>query len=298
MTATDSQTSVVIATRNRRTELLRTLGKLRELQPRPPIIVVDNASEDGTPHAVAEQHPQVSLIRSPRNLGAVARNVGCLGASTPYVAFCDDDSWWDPAALPLAEKVFAEHPEIGLIAARTLVGEQQHPDPVNELMAHSPLDAAAHLPGPRVLGFTACSAVVRRKAFSDVNGFNPVLFFVAEEKMLAYDLAANGWDLIYLSDAVAHHHPSGERSGSDQRLTLERRNNLLISWMRRSPGSALVHTGRIAREAAREATSRRAILSALPRLPRALLRRRRLPARVEREVTMLENTPGTVPHHG
>lgn len=61
MTATDSQTSVVIATRNRRTELLRTLGKLRELRPRPPIIVVDNASEDGTPRTVAEQHPQVSL---------------------------------------------------------------------------------------------------------------------------------------------------------------------------------------------------------------------------------------------
>ncbi|GAB3300229.1 glycosyltransferase family 2 protein [Parasphingorhabdus pacifica] len=281
-------TSVVIATRNRCPELLRTLAKLHELAPPPPVIVVDNASDDGTPAAVAERFPRVSLIRLQRNLGAVARNIGCLGASTPYVAFCDDDSWWEPKALTIAETAFADNPGVGLIAARTLVGEQRRPDPVNEPMANSPLTTPPELPGRRVLGFTACSAIVRRSAFAGVDGFNPVLFFVAEEKMLAWDLATHGWDLIYLDAVVARHHPSDRRSGTDRRALLEQRNNLLLSWMRRSPDVAVQHTRRVARAALTDRNARGAFSQALLRAPAALLRRRRLPAPVEREVELLE----------
>jgi hypothetical protein len=41
--------------------------------------------------------------------------------------------------------------------------------------------AAPDLPGPSVLGFLACSAIVRRSAFLDVGGFDDILFFVGEE---------------------------------------------------------------------------------------------------------------------
>ena len=131
--------TVVIATRNRRPELLRTLGRLRDLTERPPVIVVDNASADDSPAAVRDRFPAVMLRVLPRNAGAAARNVGVALAATPYVAFSDDDSWWEPGALARAATALDADSRLGLVAARTLTGLAREPDPVNALMVRSPL---------------------------------------------------------------------------------------------------------------------------------------------------------------
>ncbi|GAA0531070.1 glycosyl transferase [Saccharopolyspora subtropica] len=283
-------TSVVIATRDRCAELLRTLGELSDLDPTPPIIVVDNDSRDATADAVAEEFPDVALVRAPRNLGAAARNIGVQRAATPYVAFSDDDSWWRQGSLARAEEVFSAHPGVGVIAARTLVGEQERRDPVNDLMARSPLRSPAQLPGPRILGFTACAAIVRRDAFLSVGGFSRELFFAAEEKLLACDVAAAGWDLIYVDDIVAHHHPSTARDDHGRRV-LELRNDVLISWMRQAPAAAVTRTARLLQRALVDPPSRRAALAVLRRLPTALTHRRQLPAEVRKEMDVLEVHP-------
>ena len=67
----DPRLTVVVITRNRREELLRTLGRLAALPERPPVIVVDNGSDDGTTAAVRGAHPGMLLIAARRNLGAV-----------------------------------------------------------------------------------------------------------------------------------------------------------------------------------------------------------------------------------
>ncbi|WP_220471794.1 glycosyltransferase family 2 protein [Tomitella gaofuii] len=71
MNATD--TTIVITTRNRADSLEHTLTRLTEHGEPWPIFVVDNA--------------------------AAGRNFGVQAAGTRYVAFADDDSWWDPASL-------------------------------------------------------------------------------------------------------------------------------------------------------------------------------------------------------
>ena len=94
--------AVVIATRNRSTELLGTLTRLRALQEQPPIVVVDNGSTDGTSALVRDNYPGVQLVGLRRNRGAAARTVGARLVHSPYVAFSDDDSWWAPGALSRA----------------------------------------------------------------------------------------------------------------------------------------------------------------------------------------------------
>ncbi|QRP49724.1 glycosyltransferase family 2 protein [Amycolatopsis sp. FDAARGOS 1241] len=274
-----ARTTVVIATRDRARELDRTLTELSAVDPRPPVVVLDNASRDDTA-AVAGKHDQVRVIRLPHNLGAAARNLGVLVAGTPYVAFSDDDSWWAPDALREAERIFDDHPRVGLLAARTLVGPECREDPVTPALAHSPLGTPEGGPGPLVLGFLACSAIVRRAAYLEAGGFSPLLHFGAEEQLLAYDLAARGWDMCYAGQLRAHHHPSRSRPPSSWRRRAERRNRLLIAVLRR-PWREVVRTALGAPSA---------VPSALPKLARAWHGRRVLPDRVEQQARTLEGT--------
>jgi glycosyltransferase involved in cell wall biosynthesis len=94
----EPRVTVVLITRNRRPELVRTLERMTALPERPPVIVVDNASDDGSAQA-ASAFPGVTVIEAPANLGAVGRNVAVREVRSPYVAFCDDDTWWEPGAL-------------------------------------------------------------------------------------------------------------------------------------------------------------------------------------------------------
>jgi GT2 family glycosyltransferase len=279
----------VIATRDRADELARTLTRLGELCPRPPVVVVDNASRDGTA-VVAAGFPGVTVVRLAHNAGAAARNDGVARVRTSYVAFADDDSWWAADALSRAERVLDEHPDVGLVAASTLVGPDENPDPINDDLAASPLPPVPGQPGPRVLGFLACAIVVRTRAFSDAGGFSPLLRFGAEETLLAYDLAARGWLLCHRPDVVAHHHPSARRMTSAERRSLELRNRLLITALRRPPRVALAAWARTCRCAVWDRSARQGLAGALRRLVPALRHRRPLPAPVEHDVRILEET--------
>jgi GT2 family glycosyltransferase len=291
---TAARTTIVVATRNRSAELARTLSRLRALRPTPPVIVLDNASTDRTAERVAE-FPGVQLVRLRRNAGAAARNIGVRLASTPYAAFSDDDSWWAPDALPRAESLLAAYPRLGLLAARTLVGPAALPDPTNELMASSPLGREPDLPGPSVLGFLACSTVVRASAFLEAGGFSSLLHFGAEETLLSYDMAALGWGLCYVDDVCAHHHPSTARSSAAGRRRREQRNNTMIAWMRRPAGVALGATTRLMRSVPGDPGAALALLDAVPRMPLALRARTPLPARLEANIRRLEQTENKEP---
>lgn len=285
----EARTTVVIATRDRRDDLSRTLTNLGDHAPGVPIVVVDNGSRDGTSAHVRARFPAVSVLELDRNIGASARNLGVGLARTPYVAFSDDDSWWAPGALSRAEAVFDRHPRLGLIAARALVGPEHKPDPVNRLLADSPLRAPG-LPGPPVLGFVCCAAIVRREAFRQVGGINPVLFFIGEEQLLAWDLAAAGWVSCYVDGVVAHHHPSSHRGSPHGRRVLELRNDVLTTWLRRPARLGWSAFGALARQAVGDRVARVALRGALRRLPAALRARHPLPDAVQRQIDLLQRS--------
>ena len=275
---------IVMMTRDRRERVLATLPRILESVPRgAQVVVVDNGSRDGTVEAVRRDHPCVQVIPLPTDLGAPARNLGVEVVRAEVVAFADDDSWWAPGSLECAVELFASHPRLALVAARVLVGPDERLDPVSATMASSPLGRDPDLPGPSVLGFVACGSVVRRSSFLAVGGFDPTVHFAGEEERVALDLAAAGWGLAYVPDVVAHHHPgvTGRRPGRD---ALVARNALLTACMRR-PVSVVAARARRA--------PLQAVLRAVPRLPGALARRRRVPAWLEDRLAVVETTGGT-----
>jgi len=281
--------SIVIATRNRKSSLLLTLGRLRHAYPRVRTIVVDNGSTDGTAAAVREQFAWAEIIELGANRGAVARNYGAERADTSYVAFNDDDSWWAPGALPLAVNIFDAHPSLGLITGQVLVGPQARLDPTCAEMARSPLRRGACSQWPAVLGFLAAGAIVRRSAFRAAGGFHSRYGIGGEEELLAIDMAASGWELAYIDWIVAYHHPSGQARNNARRTTVQLRNALWTAWLRRRVGGAL---GRTARLIARAGTSRatlEALIAALGGLPWVVRERRRVPPELESDLRSLES---------
>jgi GT2 family glycosyltransferase len=282
--------TVVIATRNRRVGLCATLERLSAL-PEQPDIIVDNASTDGTPAAVRRRFPHVELVVLGRNRGASARNVGVRRARTRYVALSDDDSWWEPGTLTRAVTLLDTTPRVGLVTGATLVGPLDTPDPLNAMLAASPLSRDG-LPGPRVLGFLGCAAVTRREAYLASGGYFWLLFIGGEEELLAYDLTARRWPIVYCADIVVHHWPSPIRDASRRRRQ-ELCNRVLVAWLRRPLPCAARATARLARAAARDRLARRALAETALRLPVALLRRRPLPAHVEADIRRLEAARAT-----
>jgi GT2 family glycosyltransferase len=229
--------------------LLGTIARLVGVGAR--VIVVDNGSHDGTPAAVRERFPQVSVIALDRNIGAAARTVGARAAATPFVAFNDDDSWWAAGALEVAAQTLLDHARVGLVAARVLVGDDERLDPVSAQMGRSPLANTTGAPGSRVLGFAACGVVCRRDAFLRCPSSDFTRYGVGgEEALLALDLAADGFACIYRSDVVAHHHPARSTSPHATHRSRNRiaaRNDLWTAWLRLGRRDAIAESARVLR---------------------------------------------------
>jgi GT2 family glycosyltransferase len=289
----EGRVAVVVVTRNRCHELTATLGHLRALPENPRVVVVDNASADGTPEAVRSRFPEVEMISLSENVGAAGRNVGVGRVNTPYVAFSDDDSWWRAGSLSRAADLFDSYPRLGLLAARTLVGLENREDPICVEMSSGTLPAEPGLPGPPVLGFLACASIVRRSAYLEVGGFDPHLLIAAEEQLLATDFAAAGWGLAYVDDVVAHHYPSAVRDASARRR-LAIRNDLWFALLRRPASTAIGYTLQVVRGGSyKDPDFRAGLLGALGGLPWAVRERRVVPNHVESKLRILDRQRAT-----
>jgi GT2 family glycosyltransferase len=274
-----SDVTVVVASQNRRADLLTTLARHEA-----PVVLVDNASTDGTVAAVRAAHPEVTVLPLDRNQGAHGRTLGVARAGTPFVAFADDDSWWAPGDLARAVRILRAHPRLAVLNARILVGPEERLDPVCREMAASPLGTPPDLPGPALLGFVACGAVVRTEAFEAVGGFDPVVRFPGEEERLALDLVTAGWGLAYVDSVTVHHHPSQQRHSPTRRQVAIWRSRVLTAVMR----LPVADLARVLASAVRSGRpGLEGLARAVPDLPGALRRRRPIPDPVREQLRLL-----------
>ncbi|MCK7624367.1 glycosyltransferase [Streptomyces sp. RS10V-4] len=294
---TDPRTTVIVITRNRRADVLHTLDRLAELPERPPVVVVDNASADGTAAAVRAHPLPVRLLALGRNLGAVGRNLAARTATTPYLAFCDDDSWWHPGTLRRAADLLDAHGGLAAVTARIVA--HPHPDgpeppdrppyedPIVRELRNSPIPGPSWLPGPALGSFLAAATVLRADAFRTAGGFSPRLVLGGEEELLAADLAADGWWLTYADDLTVHHRASPHRDATERRRR-GIRNTLWFTWLRRPVPVALRRTLWLATRVPRDTVSASAFTEAAAGLPWLVRERRPLPGAVEARLRLLE----------
>ena len=283
-----SDVTIVIMTRNRVDDLRAMLTRLVDLPTAPPILVMDNGSSDGTVLAVRRDFPGVDVVPLGFNAGVAARNEGVRRAGTPYVAFADDDSWWAPDALEQVTAAFDRLPRLGAVIAHVTIEPAGVDDPVSRMLRDSPLDLDPELPGIPVLGFLACAAAVRRRAFLEVGGFDERLHFAGEEALLAIDLAKNGWAVRYLPEVRVHHRPATQRAPSVWRQRRELRNALWTLWLRRPAGPAWRGSKRLLAVEPRR-TAMGGLMQALGGLPWVLRDREVVPPHLEEQLRRLDD---------
>lgn len=278
---------VVMITRDRPVAAARAVERLRALPERPAIVVVVN----GGPVPDLPPGPDLEVVDAGTNLGARGRDVGVARCAEEVVAFCDDDSWWEPGSLARAAALLDAHPRLGLLHARVVVHPGARPDPFCDELARSPLVRGPG-PGVPILGFMACAAVVRRLALLDAGGFASASVG-GEEERVALDLADAGWDLRYVAELVAHHEPApGRDPAARQRAVV--RSALLTAWAR-LPLRLAVRTTAGAVRGIPTGPAVRGAAAALRDWPRARQHRRVVSPAVARERSVLLDAAGVRP---
>ncbi len=199
-----SSIGVAIASYNRRERLLETLGLIAndfDLA-NAPIVVIDNASSDGTAMAVEKRFPRVTIHRRDSNDGVEGYNDAVARLKTDYVLVLDDDACPEPGAIRGALACLAARPEVGAVAL----------NPVDALgMSEFPLrsdDSGMRERWPLLIaGF-----VVRRADWMRVQGFEGSFFLYVNDTDLALKLLASKRQIVLdPSLRVQHFSPTSQR---------------------------------------------------------------------------------------
>ncbi len=211
--------SFVMPTRDRRGRTLETLAILQENAADVPheVIVIDNASSDGTAEAVQRDFPQVRLVELSENLNSAARNLGISAAEAPLVCMLDDDSWPEKGTPEAALNVMANHPRLAVAACYV----HRHGQEFHEM---------GGLPGV----FIGCGAVLRKDAATAVGGYPTDYGYYVEEYDLCARLWQAGWQVRWVESLRVCHNPAAAGRDKNRILKMLAANNLRL-WSRFAP---------------------------------------------------------------
>ncbi len=196
------------------------------------IILIDNASHDGTPAMVAAEFPWVSVLANQDNRGFTrGNNQGLALSRGRYVFFLNPDTEVGGDTLATLAAYMASHPSVGAVGPELRYGDgtpqssrRRFPTLGMALCESTPL--AWHLPaernrwarryhcedrppgqGPEPVDWLVGAALlVRRAALDEVGGFDEGYFMYSEELDWCRRAAGAGWQVIYLPGASITHH--------------------------------------------------------------------------------------------
>ncbi len=170
------------------------------------IIVVDNASTDGSQDMAEKEFPQVFLIKSKENLGfAKANNLGLSHAKGRYIYFLNPDTKVMPGALKAMEKFMGFHSYIGLAGTKILNPDKTLQESVEtRYPGQKYAKDFLRLKGS-VAWVSGASMIARKDVIDDIGGFDEDFFLYAEEVDLCLRIRKKGREIGFIEDAVIIH---------------------------------------------------------------------------------------------
>jgi len=189
---------------------------LRQTYPNQEVIVVDNASTDGSQALVQEKFPSVRLLPLRQNLATTGGyNRGIAIARGEFIALLNNDAIPEPHWLEELCKVMDEDPSIGTCASRMLFHGTSM---INEIgmswtvWGHArAIDMAEpsqgkHLQGREVFGACSGAALYRRSMLDEIKGFDEEFFVGADDVDLSFRAQLADYRCVYVPTAVVYHY--------------------------------------------------------------------------------------------
>lgn len=194
------------------------------------VLIIDNASTDGTRDFLKCLEGDVKIITNDKNLGfSKACNQGARKASTDYLLFLNNDTeprkgWLEPLL-----NILTQDNSVGAVGGKLLFpdGTIQHagvvifddqklPDPLvaRHIYYGQPMDIAEVNQLRRYQALTAACLLMRKSAFNEVGGFDEGYWNGYEDVDLCFKLQEKGWKLVYQPEGVVIHHES--KSGPER----------------------------------------------------------------------------------
>jgi GT2 family glycosyltransferase len=247
--------SVVIVSWNAREYLKQCLASLNSDVCSYPmeVIVVDNASSDGSADMVAREFPQVRLLRAAGNLGfAKGNNVGIAASRGRYLCLVNSDVKVLPNCITRLVDYCEAHPETGMAGPHILGGDGKlqrscrgFPSLWNmfcralaldnifsgsKLFTGFSLASWAHDSQRPVDILSGCFWIVRREALHKVRLLDESFFMYGEDLDWCRRFWKGGWKVMYLPSAEAIHYGGASSSNAPLRFFIERQRADLQYW--------------------------------------------------------------------
>jgi hypothetical protein len=224
MTATDL--AVVVVNYNTRDLLRSCLETVRAegAEGITEVVVVDNASSDGSPGMIAAEFPEVRLLANRHNPGyGAGANQGVAACRAPYVLVLNSDTLLGEGSVSTLADWLDRHPRAAIAGPRLLnpdgtLQSSCFPEltPFNVLALNTGLNRLARLlprfrptwrgtPSKTGHWVKGAALAIRREAFAAVGGFDESYFMYAEEVDLCLRLNAAGWEVHYTPSATVVH---------------------------------------------------------------------------------------------
>ena len=219
--------SIVIVNWNTRDILAACLRSIRVTAGdiAPEIIIVDNASTDGSPDMVSSEFPEFTVIRNEENLGfAAANNIGIPRARGRYVMLLNSDAELTPGSASRMIEYMERHPDVGLIGPKLVssdgtlqINGQKFPTLVREILGV--LHAPRFFPGLAKLGWgredfdanaevdslAGACMLARREVVDMVGGLDERFFMYFEDVDWCRRIKKAGWRVHYLGEVQIVH---------------------------------------------------------------------------------------------
>jgi GT2 family glycosyltransferase len=202
------------------------------------VVVVDNASDDGTAEYLSKEWPQHEVVRNPRNLGfAGGVAAGLAHVDAPFVALLNDDAVAEPGWLAALVAALQDHPSAAAATSLVLLRDGGSVNNAGIVLVGDLYGADRALGADpatvsdlaEVFGFSGGAALVRTAAVREVGGMAADLFLYYEDTDLSWRLRLAGHDIVYVPGArVRHRHSASSDQSSRLFARYNERNRLLV----------------------------------------------------------------------
>jgi GT2 family glycosyltransferase len=251
--AETERVAVLIVNWNSRDLLARCLAAVRgQTRPAERVIVIDNASTDGSVALAEAADPTAEIVRLERNRGfAAASNVGiAMAGDCQWIAFLNPDAFPEPGWLEALTRSARAHPGYTSFASQMRSArEDGRLDGTGDVYHVSGAAWRAQYGQPFALAPTACrevfsacaaAALHRRDALLEAGGFDESYFCYLEDVDLGFRLRLAGHRCLYVPDAVVDHVGWGTTDRRSAVSVYHGHRNLVWTYFKNMPASLLV----------------------------------------------------------